>query len=60
MTTDIMFLRDMKTMTKRGMNMKQGLAKAMLLMLLFLVGGARPCGTLCLQRMVSEAWIVIS
>ena len=45
MTTNIMFLRDMKTMTKRGMNIKQGLAKAMLLMLLFLVGG-----------MVSEAW----
>ena len=46
MTTNIMFLRDMKTMTKRGMNIKQGLAKAMLL---FLVGG-----------MVSEAWIVMS
>ena len=38
MTTDIMFLRDMKTMTKRGMNIKQGLAKAMLLVLLFLGG----------------------
>ena len=44
-----MFLRDMKTMTKRGMNMKQGLAKAMLLMLLFLVGG-----------MANEALSVIS
>ena len=67
MKTDIMFLRDMKTMTKRGMNMKQGLAKAMLLVPLFLVGSARPCGTLScaplvlrrfaevLQRMGSEA-----
>ena len=42
-----MFLRDMNmTMKKRGMNIKQGLAKVMLL---FLTGG-----------MVSEAWIVIS
>ncbi len=45
MTTNIMFLRDMKTTTKQGMNIKQGLAKAMLLVLLFLVGG-----------MVNEAW----
>ena len=36
------------------------LAKDMLLVLLFLVGGARPCGTLCLQRIVSEASTVIS
>ena len=49
MTTNIMVLRDMKTMTKRDMNMKQGLAKAMLLTLLFLVG-----------RMGSEALAVIS
>ena len=35
MTTDIMFLRDMNmTMMKRGMNIKQGLAKAVLLFLL--------------------------
>ena len=45
-----MFLRDMNmTMTKRGMNIRQGLAKAMLLVLLFLGGDTRPCGTLCLQ-----------
>ena len=49
MTTNIMVLRDMKTMTKRGMNIKQGLAKAMLLVLLFLVG-----------EVVSESWAVIS
>ena len=47
--TNIMFLRDMKTMTKRGMNIKQGLAKILLLVLLFLVGG-----------MVNEALSVIS
>ena len=35
--------------TMRDVNMKQGLAKAMLLMLLFLGG-----------RMASEAWAVIS
>ena len=44
------------TMTKRGMNIKQGLAKAMLLVLLFLVGGKRPCETLCLQGMVDGVW----
>ena len=49
MTTNIMFLRDMKTMTKRGMNIKQGLAKAMLLVLLFLTG-----------EMACEALAVIS
>ena len=70
-----MFLRDMKT-TKRNMNERRGLntmlAKAMLLVMLFLAGGGRPCGTLscaplvlrrfaeALQRMVSEACVVIS
>ena len=49
MTTNIMFLRDMKTMMTRDVNIKQGLAKAMLLMLLFLGGG-----------MGSEALAVIS
>ena len=49
MKSKIMFLRDMKTMTKRSMNIKQGLAKAMLLVLLFLTGG-----------MACEACVVIS
>ena len=64
MTTNKMFLRDMKTSMKQDINERRGLntilAKAMLLVLLFLVGGARPCGTLRLQRMGSEAWTVIS
>ena len=64
MTTNYMFLRDMKMMMKRDTNgtrsLRAILTKAMLLALLFLVGGTRPCGTLCLQRMVSEAWAVIS
>ena len=34
--------------------------KAILLVLLFLVGGARPCGTLYMQRMASETHNVIS
>ena len=42
MTTDVMFLRDMKIMMMRDVNMKQGLAKAMLLTLLFL-GGRMAC-----------------
>ena len=51
MTTNIMFLRDMKTMTKQyksqqGVNV---LAKAMVLVMPFLGGG-----------MASEAWGVIS
>ena len=54
----------MKMMMKRDTNgtrsLRAILTKAMLLALLFLVGGTRPCGTLCLQRMVSEAWAVIS
>ena len=36
------------------------LARFVLLMLLFLVGDAQPCGTLCLQKMVSEVWVVMS
>ena len=36
------------------------LAKAILLLLLLLAGGARPCGTLCQQRMVGGAWAVMS
>ena len=49
MTTNIMFLRDMKIMMMRDVNIKQGLAKAMMLILLFLTGG-----------MVNEALSVIS
>ena len=49
MTTNIMFLRDMNMTTMRDVNIKQGLAKTMLLMLLFLTGG-----------MGSEAYVVIS
>ena len=49
MKSNIMFLRDMKIMMMRDVNIKQGLAKAMLLTLLFLGGDTRPCGTLCLQ-----------
>ena len=58
MATNKMFLRDMKT-TKNIIHHTSAI-RHLLLLMLFLAGGARPCGTLCLQRMVSEAWFVMS
>ena len=53
-----MFQRDMKTI--KNITHHTSAIRHLLLLMLFLAGGARPCGTLCLQRMVSEAWFVMS